>query len=60
MTSWETLDFYKSKKFPARTFDSDTSVDQSQSQSNGEMEADSLVKILRKEDQNPSNSIQPH
>ena len=55
MTPWETLDFYRSKKFTARTFDSDTSVDQSQSQSNREMEADSLVKIPRKEDPDPSN-----
>ena len=55
MTPWETLDLYRSKKFTARTFDSDTSVDQSQSQSNREMEADSLVKISRKEDPDPFN-----
>ena len=33
------------KKFTAGTFDSDTSVDQSQNQSNGETEADSPVKM---------------
>ena len=33
------------KKFTAGTFDSDTSVDQSQSQGNGETEADSPVKM---------------
>ena len=33
------------KEFTARTFDSDTSVDQIQSQSNREMEPDSPVKM---------------